>query len=280
MANLQENPYRLIIDSGIDLPPAVEKSNPILIAPFMIQIGELRHRERFDLSKHDFFSQLKKTTPPPLSIFPPSMEEYSRLFREHLAAASRSLLVFTSRSGGTGSFDQASAARNSLNPEQKKRIHLFDTRSISAGSGLLVLKALEMCMEGIPLKRVVRELSRLRKKIRSFGFLIPPHAGSPSNEPAFASFRDGKLKTECLPVPAGLEYEEQTVKRFIQGCKRSRTYHVGIVYSADTKQGTRLEKQLTQTGLKLSYFFHVQASPAFASRIGPHSFAFFALRAD
>ena len=95
----------------------------------------------------------------------PAVEEYEAFFAEALSEASHVIHISMSPAIHNSGYEAAVSAAASFN-----NVTVIDSGHCSAGMGILVMKAADMAMEGVPLEKVEEELLSMRERIRSMIF--------------------------------------------------------------------------------------------------------------
>ncbi len=99
----------------------------------------------------------------------PSANEYKSFFLKKLEDYDEIIHIAIS-SGISNSVKNASLAVAKMGLEGK-RIHIFDSKHLSSGMGLMVLKAAAMCREDCAVKQILEELEDLKGRI-STSFIV------------------------------------------------------------------------------------------------------------
>nr|WP_272869285.1 DegV family protein [Clostridioides difficile] len=74
------------------------------------------------------------------------------------------IICMTGAANASGTFQSAMIAKNDVNENEK--IHIFDTRNLSLGSGQYVIKACELLEEGLGFEEIIDELENTRSSVR------------------------------------------------------------------------------------------------------------------
>jgi len=282
-------PVKFIIDSGIDIPPSIEKSNLIGVIPCTICIDGQEFRDRIDLKRDDFYKQLIRSPQVQVTTKAPSVDDYARIFRDALNLG-QTIISFSLSAALSSAYDNATAARQKFSPAEQDFIHLFDTGNISAGSGLLVLKALEWKAEGVSPAEMLKRLADVRPRLVSLGYIE-------SLERLFKSTRGSSLLirlafamgfTPLLSLRRGRivysglfrrspDIQVELVRRFLSRLDRRRSWSIGIIYSEDAKVGNWIEGEIKLCGIALDYYFKLQCTSVLAAHTHPGAICLFAM---
>jgi DegV family protein with EDD domain len=142
-AHQRRFPIALVTDSACDLPKEILDEYQVHVVPFSLSFGDSLFLDKVTITPDEFY-RLLKTSPEVPRTAQPSQATVRRHF-EFLAAHYERVVAVTISSGLTGFYGQALAARDSVAPE---RIHVLDSRQLSAAQGLLVLRVAEAVKAG------------------------------------------------------------------------------------------------------------------------------------
>ncbi|MFN0178149.1 MAG: DegV family protein [Gemmatimonadales bacterium] len=159
---LQHHPRRpvaVIADSSADLPDTVLDRHHISLVPLQVTFGDTTYLDRIGLKPEEFYRLLRDARTLPTTS-QPAPGEFVRAFRSGEAAADEVVAVLLS-GGLSGTVQAAQAARRA---GQLDRVHLFDSRTVSLGLGMLALRAAELAESGWTASAIVSELDRVRSQ--------------------------------------------------------------------------------------------------------------------
>jgi DegV family protein with EDD domain len=142
-AHQKRFPIALVTDSACDLPREIMDEYQVHVVPFSLSFGDSLFLDKITITPDEFYRLLKSSPETPRTA-QPSQATVQRHF-EFLAAHYEKIMAVTISSGLTGFYGQALAARDSVAPE---KIHVVDSRQLSAAQGLLVLRVAEAVKAG------------------------------------------------------------------------------------------------------------------------------------
>jgi DegV family protein with EDD domain len=172
-AHQRTSPVALLTDSACDLPQEVFDEYQIHVAPFFVSFGDSLFLDRVTITPEEFY-ELLKTCPEVPRTAQPSQAFVERQL-EFLAGHYERIVAVTISGGLSGFYSQALAARDAVSPE---RIHVLDSKQISAGQGLVVLRAAEAIRAGLGAEDVARQAeewiakTRLWVDIRTLKYMV------------------------------------------------------------------------------------------------------------
>lgn len=152
----------IITDTASDLGLTdIEKYN-IKMLHFQIVYKERTYKDQLQISSKEVLDHLEHEIP---STSLPSLEEIHSVFKEIKEAGYKEVLVIPISSGLSGCFN----AINMVKEEYTElRTVVFDSKTISAPQGVLVIKAAQLADEGHSIEEIVKELEVMRKNQKTF----------------------------------------------------------------------------------------------------------------
>lgn len=148
----------LVTDSTADLTAEMKKEFNVYTIPLKVRFGQTEYKDG-ELTSEEFYHRLAMEGNLPQTS-QPSPEDFRQLYQELLTDHDAILSIHLS-SALSGTLNAAALAKTELN----KEIHLFDSKNISLGIGLLVREAARLIAEGLPLPQIIEELKGIRGKI-------------------------------------------------------------------------------------------------------------------
>ncbi len=148
----------IVTDSTSDLDPGLREQHGIRSVPLYVLFDGKMHKDGIDITPADLFKGLKEGKKTP-STSQPSPAEFAAVYREALQGADQVLSVHISGqlSGTVGSARLAAQ-------EFGDRVTVVDSRSVSMGLGMQVLRAAQRAREGRTVAEIVAELERVAAK--------------------------------------------------------------------------------------------------------------------
>ncbi|MCR5686829.1 MAG: DegV family protein [Lachnospiraceae bacterium] len=154
---------KICSDSTCDLSGELISRYGITIIPLHILLGDREYRDGVEITQEEIFewADKNKTTPKTSAVSVPDATEYIR----PLVDAGDELIIFTISSTMSTTVNVFNMVAEDL--EATDRIHVIDSMNLSTGIGLLVIEAAAMAQEGFSADEIVKEIERLRPKVRS-----------------------------------------------------------------------------------------------------------------
>jgi DegV family protein with EDD domain len=138
-------------DSTCDIPKNLVEENNIHIIPITIIMGDTEYLEGVNISRQDIYGFVDKNNILPKTSAK-SVYEYREVF-EKLKKEYDAIIHFSL------SFNISSTGDNALQASKEfENVHVIDTKSLSSGSGLLVLSCADKIKKGLPLEQILEEI--------------------------------------------------------------------------------------------------------------------------
>ncbi len=151
---------KVVTDSTADIPQELLDRYDIRLVPINIQFGTETYREGIDIDRPTFFRKLDEYPTMPTSS-QPSPGQFVEVFRP-LAEDGHSIISIHITSKHSGTYQSALLAKSML-PEAD--IEVFDSLSISIGTGYQVLAAARAAEEGKSMKEIIHMLEGIRSRM-------------------------------------------------------------------------------------------------------------------
>lgn len=151
---------RITSDSTCDLNALVEERN-VGILPLQVNLGSDAYFDGVDITPQEIFDFVAKTgTLPKTSA--PSIGDYEEFFRKELEGYDELVHInISSKSSSSHSF--AKQAAESFNG----KVRVVDSKALSTGQGLLVLKACDLRDGGSSAEEIENALLELRERVNT-----------------------------------------------------------------------------------------------------------------
>ena len=151
---------KITSDSTCDLGHLVAERN-IGILAMQVNLDAQAYRDGVDITPQDIFDFVSETNILPKTSAP-SIGDYEDFFREQLENADE-VIHFNMSSKSSGSYNFAKQAAESFNG----KVRVVDSKGLSSGQGLLVLKACDMRDEGKSAAEIEAAVNEIRNRINT-----------------------------------------------------------------------------------------------------------------
>ncbi|MBQ7924114.1 MAG: DegV family protein [Clostridia bacterium] len=148
---------RITSDSTCDLNQLTQERD-IGILPLQVNLGNKAYHDGVDITPQDIFDFVAETKILPKTSAP-SIGEYEEFFEEQLKGYDE-LIHFNISAQSSGSHNFAKEAAKAFNG----KVRVIDSKALSSGQGLLVLKAADMRDEGRSGEEIEKAVCELRNR--------------------------------------------------------------------------------------------------------------------
>ena len=151
---------RITSDSTCDLNHLVEERN-IGILPLQVNLDAQSFHDGIDIAPKDIFDFVEKTKILPKTSAP-SIGDYEEFFAEQLKLGEE-VIHFNISAKSSGSHNMAKQAAESFNG----KVRVIDSKALSTGQGLLVLKACDMRDAGKSSAEIEEAINELKQRVNT-----------------------------------------------------------------------------------------------------------------
>lgn len=151
---------RITTDSTSDLGENVQKRG-IGVLPLSVILGPKTYKDGIDVTPQDIFSYVAKTNELPKTAAP-SIGDYEEFFRPYVEGGD-TVIHFNISAKSSSSHSSALAAAKAFGG----KVFVIDSKALSSGQGLLVMKACDLVEEGKSAEEIVDTVNGLRDKVNT-----------------------------------------------------------------------------------------------------------------
>jgi len=268
----------LVVDGGVDLPPALIAQYGLHIVPLTVHFGDESYQSGVTITPAAFYQRLRERGEFPTTS-QPAVGDYVGAY-VRAAEAGLPILSLHLSSGLSGSYNAASAAR-ALVPELD--ITLVDTRTLTGEMALQVLVAAEMAEQGRPIAeicevlRTVNERSHLYFTIDKLDYLrrggrLGRVAGAVGNllgiRPIVTVDKSTGTYVAAGKARSFRRAVETVAERIIEDVGEGGEVSLMILEGYCPDQVAHLVS-LLRSRLDVIWFHHVHANPSLGAHVGP-----------
>jgi DegV family protein with EDD domain len=161
-------PVKIVTDSAADIPAEIAAAHDITVVPLTIRFGDEEYVDGVELSAQEFYDKMAQLDVMPATAAP-SPGAFEVAMRE-AGAAGDPVVCINLSSGLSATMESAKNAARAIGDDLDVRV--VDSRSITAGLGLKVLRAAELAEAGASADEVVAAVEALVPRTRVFGALL------------------------------------------------------------------------------------------------------------
>ncbi|MCT4509366.1 MAG: DegV family protein [Tepidibacter sp.] len=161
---------KIIADSTCDLSQDLIDKYDIGIAPLTINIDGKLCRDRIDIKPDEFYSIIENLNEEPTTAMPSPLE-FLNIMNEAVSNGHTHIICICMSSGTSGSYQSAVIAKDYFYDENKDsnvKIHIVDSRSMSHGSGWLILKSAMLREKGMNFEEIVKFNETYKTNVKHF----------------------------------------------------------------------------------------------------------------
>jgi len=161
---------RIIADSTCDLSDEIINKYNIGIASLTINISGKEYRDRIDIVPDEFYSMMENFEKEPTTSMPDPFE-YINLFKESKENGVTQILCICMSSGTSGSYQSAVIAKNQYfedNDNDDLDIYVVDSKSMSHGSGYLIMKSAMLLELGASFNELIAFNEAYKTNVKHF----------------------------------------------------------------------------------------------------------------
>jgi len=161
---------KIIADSTCDLTEEIIEKYDIGVAPLTITIDGKVYKDKIDISPDGFYKIIEELKEPATTGMPSPMEYYS-LIEDAVAKGYNEIIIICMSSGTSGAYQSAEIAKSYFydeNPDKEVKIYAVDSKSMSHGSGWLILKSARLIENGTSFEELVEFNEIYKTKVKHF----------------------------------------------------------------------------------------------------------------
>ncbi len=152
---------RIIADSMSDIPRDLIKKLNIKVIPLTVRFGSEEFKDGVDLTGEEFYNKLElHSEVPSTSQIPPS--GFLQAIEESIEEGYESIIIINGSSEVSGTHQSASLAKAEI---QNDDVFVIDSRALSFGCGMIVVRAAEMACEGESISEIIKEVENMIKSV-------------------------------------------------------------------------------------------------------------------
>lgn len=153
---------KIITDSTADLLPYLVKKNDLEVLPLIVYLGEETYYDGVDINLHRLLEYIKceQKFPTTSQINP---QRFYECYKKYLDEGYKIISIHIS-SKLSGTYQSACIAKNMLETED---ICVIDSNNVTAGMGLIVLKACSLLKKGLGIDEIAEEIENFKPHVKS-----------------------------------------------------------------------------------------------------------------
>lgn len=165
--NRTDRDIAVVTDSGADIPDAIMAELDIQMVPLRVQFGEDSHLDKMGMSSSEFRTELQRNPAQP-GTSQPTQGDLRRMF-EFLGTHFKSVVSVNLSGSLSGTLQGARAAADRT--EAAERITVVDSKHVSVGQGLAVVRAAELAEQGLRGEQLVAAIEAEANHIKNYAMV-------------------------------------------------------------------------------------------------------------
>ncbi len=162
------NKVQVITDSASDIRGEFAKKLDVAVVPLIIRFGDDILRDEKDISVGEFYKRLAEEEELPQTSAP-SPGDFEAEFQKAADQGAEAVLSINISSKLSATMQSAEIAAKNMAKKIPNKV--IDSCSVTAGQGLLVIKAAELAKEGKNLDEICEEVENAKRRLSCFGVL-------------------------------------------------------------------------------------------------------------
>lgn len=271
---------RVVTDSTCDLPEDTRQAAGVVTVPLRLHFQDEVFRDRVDIDDNEFLRRLVDGRVLPRTSQPPP-GDFEAVYRRLLEEGADQVISIHLAAALSGTVSSATVAAQAVDPD---RVHVVDSRTVSLGTGFLVLEAVSRAARGESVEEILSHLESMPSRVGIICLLdtlrflllggrigkVQAMLGTAlSIKPLVGAGRDGSV------VPLGrVRSRSSGVRRLTELlAEHSPLERCGIIYLGDPADAEALAEQTRRTYPNVDVLLHT-ASPVLGTHIGPGTLAY------
>ncbi|MGN1234647.1 MAG: DegV family protein [Christensenellaceae bacterium] len=154
---------RITSDSTCDLTKEILEAEQVILLPLNVILGSETRTDGVDIVPSDIFRFVEQTNQLPKTAAR-SIEEYEEFFHTFVDVGETVIhFNISSKASSSNAFAMEAAERAGL----KGKVFVIDSKALSSGQGLLIMKACDLRREGKSAEEIVDTVNALRPKVNT-----------------------------------------------------------------------------------------------------------------
>ncbi|MDD3635960.1 MAG: DegV family protein [Bacteroidales bacterium] len=271
----------LITDSTCDLPMELIEKYQIQVIPLTVHFGQDFYLDRLTIQPQQFFDKLQKSDVYPTTAQPAISEFLNRY--NYLATHYQSIISAHISSGMSGTWQNSYNAARKIKNESGKNIDVIDSKKLSSGLGLIILRTAKAIESGLTHDEIVKSIphwsdnTRILVTSRTMKYMVKSGRVSHSKgllgkllgiKPIVEVKNHGKTEVFGKPMSekASMKMVMDEMKRFV-GDKKVWGYAISHANNLETANWYA-DQMKTLSGGQEAVFIQ-EASPVLVTNTGP-----------
>lgn len=156
--------YKIVVDSGCDLPESLRKDEHFVVVPMTLTVGGVDIVDDDSFNQKDFLRRVREAKECPKSACP-SPERYLSEYE----CENTDVYVVTLSGKLSGSYNSALVASDMYEEDGgSNNVHVFDSLSACCGEAVVAMKIKECAEQGMSFEEVVKKVTEFRDGMKTY----------------------------------------------------------------------------------------------------------------
>ena len=270
----------ILADSTCDLSPDLLKAYDISVLPLMITMGEVTRKDGTEVTPDELYLWSDKTEETPKTAAPTIGDSIA--FLEPFTKRDLDIIFFGISESMSATCNVMRLAADNLG---FKKLHVVDSKNLSTGIGLQVLRASELAKKGLSAEEILKDNNEINNKVRA-SFVVDTltylHRGGRCSTVAKLLANTLKLKPEIVVIDGkmvvGKKYRgniKSVILKYVQDrneqFKNADSDRIFITHSGcDTEVIESVRKHIEDLNI-FEKIFITRAGGVISSHCGPNT---------
>lgn len=152
---------KIVTDSTADLPGKLVSEYGIEVVPLNVHFGEEVYKDGVDIWSEEFYNKLRNEPILP-NTSQPAPGDFLKAYQKVARPGDTVVSIHISREM-SGTADSAQLAAEMMGSDYQ--IHVVDSRNVSMGLGIMVLKAAKAARNGAPAEAIIADLANSKNEV-------------------------------------------------------------------------------------------------------------------
>ncbi len=269
----------ILTDSTCDLPTSILDHYQIHVMPLYVHFGETHFLDRLTIQPGQFYTLLGKSERNPSSSQPSTQDFINRY--EYLSTHYDTVIGVHITQAMSGTFSNSTKSAEDVMERTGKKIHLFNSKTLTGGLGLIVLRIAKAIEEGKTVEEILPKIeewvskSHLRVTVPTLKYIVRSGRVSPFKgfiaklldlKPVIAIDQEGKsyLFSKSFTTSSSMK---KVMKNLTQLLKGKKVWEYAVLHANNPEAANWYAAEMEKlTGRKP--VFIDQVSPVLAANTG------------
>jgi len=276
----RKSPVAIVTDSSCDLPKSIIDQYQISVVPLTVHFGESYFLDRLTINPPQFYDMQEKSDVNASSAQPASKEFQNKF--DYLATHYDSMIGIHLSQALSGTWSSSEKAAREVVARTGKKIDVINSKNLTGGLGLIVLRAAQALDQGMSHDELVRNIESWKEKtlvrvsVTTLKYIVRSGRVSPFKsfvaktldlKPCIAIDEEGKasLFSKSFSSKGSMK---RVLQNLVHETKNKKIWGYAITHANNAAAAQWYETEMEKlTGKKPVFIDH--ASPALAANIGP-----------